>query len=82
MTKDPKIYVHVYFTPRVLSSSVQDGIYALGKGHMRATPSVMSCFPNVAFETVQDGIYALEKLSPYALRLSGGSTMLPLKQFQ
>ena len=32
-------------------SSVQDGIYALGKAHMRSTPSLRS-FPNVAFETV------------------------------
>ena len=31
--------------------SVQDGIYALGKAHMRSTPSLRS-FPNVAFETV------------------------------
>ena len=36
-------------------SSVQDGIYALGKSHMRSTPSLTS-FPNVAFETVP--IYA------------------------
>ena len=32
-------------------SSVQDCIYALGKAHMRSTPSLRS-FPNVAFETV------------------------------
>ena len=32
-------------------SSVQDGIYALGKAHMRSTPSLGS-FPNVALETV------------------------------
>ena len=35
-------------------SSVQGGIYALGKVHMRiirSTPSVR-CFPNVVFETV------------------------------
>ena len=32
-------------------SSVQDGISALGKAHMRATPSLRS-FPNVASETV------------------------------
>ena len=35
----------------VVFSSVQDGIYALGKAHMRSTPSLRS-FPNVAFETV------------------------------
>ena len=32
-------------------SSVQDGIYALGKAHMRPTPSLRS-FPNGALETV------------------------------
>ena len=31
--------------------SVPDGIFALGKAHMRSTPSLRS-FPNVAFETV------------------------------
>ena len=38
-------------TFRVQFSSVQDGIYALGKAHMRSTPS-LSSFPKVAFETV------------------------------
>ena len=33
-------------------STVQDGIYALGKAHMRSTPSLRS-FPNAAFDTVQ-----------------------------
>ena len=32
-------------------SSVQDGIYALGKANMRSTPSLRR-FPNIAFETV------------------------------
>ena len=32
-------------------SSVQDGIYALGKAHMRSTPSLRNV-PNFAFETV------------------------------
>ena len=41
-----KIYVY-----RCAFSSVQDGIYALGKAHMRSTPSFRS-FPNVPFETV------------------------------
>ena len=36
-----------------LSSSVQGGIYALGKAHMRSTSSLRSS-PNVAFETVQN----------------------------
>ena len=32
-------------------SSVHDGIYALGKAHMRSNPSLRS-FANVAIETV------------------------------
>ena len=36
---------------RVLLSSVQDGIHALGKTHVHSVPSLRS-FPNVAFETV------------------------------
>ena len=32
-------------------STVRGGIYALGKAHMRSTPSLRS-FPNVAFVTV------------------------------
>ena len=32
-------------------SSVQDGIYALGKAHMHSTPSLKS-FPNDVFETI------------------------------
>ena len=46
-----------YFSPwtqlqsRPLFSSVQDRIYALGKAHIRSTPSLRS-FPNVGFETV------------------------------
>ena len=32
-------------------SSVRDGIFALGKSHMRSTPFLRR-FPNVAFETV------------------------------
>ena len=39
------LYISVQF------SSVQDGIYALGKAHIRSTPSLRS-FPNVAFEAV------------------------------
>ena len=38
-------------SPPVQFSSVQDGFYALGKAHMRSTPSLRS-FPNVALETV------------------------------
>ena len=37
--------------PAYQFSSVQDGVYALGKAHMRSTPSLGS-FPNVALETV------------------------------
>ena len=36
---------------RLQFSSVQDGIYALGKAHMRPIPSFRS-FPNEAFETI------------------------------
>ena len=39
------------FLSSVQFSSVQDGIYGLGKAHMRSTPSVRR-FPNVAFEMV------------------------------
>ena len=35
--------------PLVCVCSVQASIYALGKAHMRSTPSLRS-FPNVAFE--------------------------------
>ena len=35
--------------------SVQEGIYALRKAHMRSTPSLGS-FPNVAFETVPETV--------------------------
>ena len=38
------------FTPRSFSS-VEDDMYALGKAHMRSTPSLRR-FPNVAFQTV------------------------------
>ena len=44
-------------------SSVQDGIYALGKAHMRSTPSLGS-FLNVAFENspnvglIDDGLFS------------------------
>ena len=33
-------------------SSVQDGIYAIGKAHMRSIPSLSEVSPKVAFETV------------------------------
>jgi len=44
---------NVFYTsaPSIQFSSVQDGIYALGKDHMRPTPSLRS-FPSVALETV------------------------------
>ena len=44
-------YTHNSSTKSQKFSSVQDGIYALGKAHMRSTPSLRSS-PNVAFETV------------------------------
>ena len=47
-------YVHIIWSrcsSLVQFSSVQDGIYALGKAHVHSTPSLRS-FPNVALETV------------------------------
>ena len=47
----------------LMYSSVQDGIYALGKVHTRSTPSLKS-FPNVGLETVpnvgliDDGLFS------------------------
>ena len=36
-------------------TSVQDGVsYALGKAHMRSTPSLRGFSPSVAFETLSD----------------------------
>jgi len=43
-------------------TSVQDGIYALGKAHMRSTPSLRG-FPNVAFETVPMFVWLTMALS-------------------
>ena len=43
-------------------SSVQDGIYVLGKAHMCSTPSHRS-FPNVVFETVAMFIWLTMSLS-------------------
>ena len=43
-------------------SSVQDGIYALGKFHMRSVPSLTS-FPNVALETVPVLVWLMMALS-------------------
>jgi len=43
-------------------SSVQDGIYALGKTHTRSTPSLRS-FPNVAFKTVPLFVWSTVALS-------------------
>ena len=40
-------------------SSVQDVISALGKAHMRCTPSLRS-FPSVAFETVSSLVVILQ----------------------
>ena len=45
-------YLLTYLTSTVQLNSVQDGIYALGKAHMRSTPSLGSFSPNFAFETV------------------------------
>ena len=47
----PKPKLHIENRSSVQFSSAQDGIYALGKAHMRFTPSLRS-FPNVALERV------------------------------
>ena len=52
-------------------SSVQDGVYALGKAHMRSIPSlILISFPDAAFETVRltdDGsLSSFEGRSPSA----------------
>ena len=58
-------------------SSVQGGIYALGKAHMRSTPSLRS-FPNVAFETVPMIVWLTVALSrPYSSS-SASSCSTPL----
>ena len=44
-SRSPPVPLRRQFSP------VQDGIYALGKVHIRSTPS-LGGFPNVAFETV------------------------------
>ena len=50
--RDQKTEGQLLSAPRVhWFSSVEGGIYVLGKAHMRSTPSLRS-FPNVAFETV------------------------------
>ena len=56
-------------------SSVQDGIYALGKSHMCSTPSFRS-FPNVGFETVQKNVRLIDDglLSPFQGRSSSASS--------
>ena len=57
-------------------SSVQDGIYALGKAHMRSTPFLGS-FPNVACETVS--MYGLTDNGPFSSfqRRSSGASSFP-----
>ena len=57
-------------------SSVQDGIYALGKAHMRSTRSLRS-FLNVAFETVPMFVWLT-----MALTIKKRLATLPLKRFQ
>ena len=46
-----RVHVEYFKVGSVQFSSVQDGIYALGKAHLRSTPSLRS-FPNLAHETV------------------------------
>ena len=62
------------FLSSVQFSSVQDGIYGLGKAHMRSTPSLRR-FPNVAFETVPIvGLFDDGPLSSFQGRSSGASS--------
>ena len=54
-----------------LSSSVQDGTYALRKAHMRSTPILSEVFSNVAFETVPMFVWLTMALSrPFKDRLA------------
>ena len=53
-------------------SSVQYGIYALGKAHMRSTPSLS--FPNVAFETIPMFISPAMALSRPFIKFRGRSS--------
>ena len=46
-------------------SSVQDGIYALGKIHTRSTPS-LGVFPNVSLETVPMLVYVWLTVEPFS----------------
>ena len=69
----------------ILISSVQNGIYVLGKAHMCSTPSLRS-FPNVAFETVPMFVWLMMALShplkkdclelPLAVPLSSRQSMV------
>ena len=61
-------------------SSVQAGIYALGKAHMHPNPSLRS-FPNVAFKTVSN-VRLIDEgpLSPFEERSSGTSLSTSLLQ--
>ena len=70
-----------------IKCSIQDGIYALGKAHMRSTPFLRS-FPNVAFETSSsasslqapllqaiDGVMSLALFPQVVLKLWNGSNV-------
>ena len=68
---------HVYLSGGeilIFSSSVQDGIYALGKPHIRSTPSVR-CFPSVAFETGPTFVrLTMDLFRPFNWRSSSASS--------
>ena len=71
---DPILSDRTERTSRHQFSSVQDGIYALGKAHMHSTPSLRR-FPNVAFETVPVYICLTMALSrPFKGRSSSASS--------
>ena len=63
------------FCVPVYPSSVQDGIYALGKARMRSTLSVRS-FPIVAFETVPMSVRQYRLALPLSTPLSSRWSMV------
>ena len=50
------LLAHSHGDRSVQFSSVEDGLYALGKAHMRSTPP-LSNFPSVALETVPGTVH-------------------------
>ena len=67
------IVMAVTTLPTVQFSSVQDGIYALGKAYMSYIPS-LSSFLNIAFEMVPMFIWSMMALSSFQGWLSAAET--------